>query len=466
MQQERRQEIRGLLQILQQTAQIAENSALTENYTDGESRCISQFNKVLKRLVELNAIPDELFDPLQEDAGFSEISIACNHLAAYLSEGFGSFPDLKGMMTNILGKSFIENIEAEFKEGKIGELIRNSIPEFMTETALDDIHESFTVSSDSRLMLESDIGSIDLKTTDTDVVNVVVHRTARLKTDRHANTVLKDFQVDFIPREGELKINGHFKDGKTYRKNTTDRLNIHFVISVPKTFHAVYLKTKVGDIAVSDLNGAVQCQTNSGELLFQNITGPLFGNTGNGDLRLAKCKGDVRVETLRGNIDINENHGDIEATTSGGNIKCSDVDGRITCETSGGNIRLLRCKGGTKAETSGGNIDIENDGPVNARTFGGSISLNLSGQPKDDSTLEVSGGDITVSTMPTISAKVNAKCSGGEVISELPVTLDSQDERSSGQLHGVINHDGPLLKLRCVGGDIKLKSIILDDRDV
>ena len=64
MEQERQQEIRGLLQILEQTAEIAENSALTENYKDGESRCITQFNKILKRLIALDAVPDGLFEPI------------------------------------------------------------------------------------------------------------------------------------------------------------------------------------------------------------------------------------------------------------------------------------------------------------------------------------------------------------------------------------------------------------------
>ncbi len=459
MEQERQQEIRGLFQILEQTAEMAEDSALTENYKDGESRCISQFNKVLKRLNELNAIPNDLFEPLHENASYSEISIACNHLAAYLNEGLGSFPDLKGMMTNILGKRVIENIEGELKEGKIGDLIRHAIPEFMTETVLDDINESFNVSPDGRLLLDIDFGTIDIQASESDTVNVVVHRAAKFKTDRHAGAILKDFQVNFNPKDSELQISAKFKDGKRYWKKNTDRLNIHFDITVPHTFHGVYLKTAAGDISVHNFSGAVQSQTNSGELQFENITGPIFGNTVNGDIRLVKCQSDVRVGTLRGDIEINDNIGSIDATTSGGNVRCVDVEGEISGETSGGNIKLIRCKGGTKVETSGGSIDLENDGPITAITFGGSVNAGITGQLNSDSTIEVSGGDITVSIPLNALLKVDALSSGGEVVSELQEVMVADDEHISGQLYGVINGDGPLLKLRCIGGDINLKGI-------
>lgn len=463
MEQERQQEIRGLLQILEQTAEIAENSALTESYKDGESRCITQFNKVLNRLNALNAVPDGLFEPLQEDANYSEISIACNHLAAYLSEGLSAFPDLKGMMTNILGKSFIENIEEELKEGKIGDLIRQAMPDFMTETVLDDINETFDVRPDGRLMVDVDFGTIDIRTAESTSVNVVVHRAAKFKTDRHAAEILKDFQIDFNHNDSELQINANFKEGKRHWKSNSDRLNIQFDITIPHTFHGVYLKTAAGDITVQGFTGAVQSQTNSGQLQFEHVRGPIFGNTVNGDIRLAKCIGDLRIETLRGDIDINKCFGGIDATTSGGSIRCVDFDGEIIGETSGGNIKLLRCKGGAKVETSGGSIDLDNDGPITAKTFGGSINATISEQLKGDSTIEVSGGDITVSLISDVLLIVDAKSSGGDITSELQDVMVTDEEHISGQLYGVINGDGPLLKLRCIGGDINLKCNHIDN---
>lgn len=457
MEQERHQEIRGLFQILEQTSEIAEDSILTENYKDNESRCISQFNKVLQRLNEIDAVPEGLFDPLSENATFSEISIACNHLAAYLSEGMGISSDLKSMMTNILGKNIIDNISDELKESGIGDLIRSAMPDFLIETALEDINKSFKVSSDGLLSLDTDFGNIVVHGADTDVVNVAVRRAAQMKTDRHAAEIIKSFNVDFNQQDKELHIKANFSGGKRFWTSTSDRLDISFEITVPKTYQSIILKSAGGDITVSNLNASIQCRTNSGQLHFEDINGQIIGHSDNGKVRLTKCDGDVRVVTLLGDIEINENQGCVDATTSGGNIRIADVIGAITAETSGGNIKVIGSKGGARIETSGGSIDMENDGPISAKTFGGSISAVITGQLIDDSNLETSGGDITVSLSSESSAKVDAKSSGGEVTSEIPIKHFDQDTTKTWQLQGVINGDGPLLKLRSIGGDINLK---------
>ena len=460
MEQHHHNEIRGLLQILEHTAEIAEESVLTEAYKDGETRCISQFNKVLNRLVELKVVTTDLFEPLQENASYSEISIACHHLAAFLSEGVGSLPDLKGIMTNILGKKFIDNITDEFKDSKFGELIRNSMPDFLTLKTLDDITETFDVSHDGlkKLTLSTDFGSINVQSADTDKVNVFVHRSAQMKTDKSAVDILKDFQVVFNEKDKDLKIQGKFSADNQLWKKTADRIDILFEIVVPRSRYDIDLKTMYGEIRVDDVNGAVECRSAHGNLQFQNITGLVFAHTENGNVRLNKGKGDIRLETLRGDLEISDNIGHVDVVTSGGNLRCSNVVGEISGESSGGFIRLIECKGGAKLDASGGSIDAENDGPVALKTIGGSINLNVDGQLKDDSVLEASGGDIGISLISAIAVKVDARSVGGEVASELPVIQTGSDTSESWKLQGVINGEGPLMTIRSVGGDIILKS--------
>ncbi len=457
MEQERQNEIRGLFQILEQTAEIAEDSIMTEAHKHGENRCISQFNKVLERLKEIDAIPQGLFDPLQGDAAFSEISIACQHLAAYLSEGLSISSDLKNMMTNILGKKFIENIGEELKEGKIGVLIRKSMPEFLTQKTLDDINESFNASPDGKLTLNTDVGTINVRTAKSEVVNVIVRRSAQLKADRHAADILKDFHVNFDEKGKELRINAKFKDQNRHWKNIADRLDIHFEITVPQTRYDVFLKTVGGDISVVNVNGIVQSRTSKGDFYFENITGTVFGHTAYGNVKMTGCESDVRVEASGGKIEINKHVGQIVTITSGGDLKCFHVVGAISAETSGGTVKLIQCKGGATVETSGGSISLDNDGPVTAKTVGGSIVGNVLGQPQDDWVLESAGGDITVSLIAEILAKLDARSIGGDITSELPIIRSGGDSSKEWQLKGIINGDGPLLTLRSVGGNINLK---------
>ena len=178
---------------------------------------------------------------------------------------------------------------------------------------------------------------------------------------------------------------------------------------------------------------------------------------------MTKCKSDVRVESSGSNIEIVENIGRVDAITSGGNVRCTDVIGAISAETSGGTLKLIRCKGGANVETSGGSISLDNDGPVTAKTAGGSIVANMLGQPQDDWILESSGGDITVSLISEILAKLDARSIGGNIKTELPVNRISQETPKEWQLQGIINGDGPLLTLRSVGGNINLKCSNVDD---
>lgn len=456
MEQERQQEIRGLFQILEQTAEIAEDAILTEAYKDSESRCISQFNKVLQRLDEMNVVPKDLFDPLQEDAAFSEISIACNHLAAYLSEGLGTSSDLKGMMTNILGKKFIDDVSEDLKEGKIGVLLRKSMPQFLTEATLDDINESFDVGEAGQLKLAAELGNIDIQTSQSNAIDVVVRRSAQLKVDKHAVDILKDFDISFEHQDHNLQINAKFKGSKRYWEKIASRFDIHFEIRVPQRYD-VNMQTENGDISVANVEGKVNANSIGGELQFENITGPVIGYTSKGNVKLMGCKGNVYLRTTQGNIEVNEHIGAIDTMASKGHLLHTNVLGNISGQTSNGNIKLSHCKGGAEVKTTDGSIELETDGTVAVKTSNGSIDAKIYGPLQGDSVLEATGGSISVSLIPEIDVKIDAKSSDGKITTEFPVTMVVQGSLKIGQLQGYINDSGPLLTLRCVGGDINLK---------
>ena len=461
MEQERQQEIRGLFQILEQTAEMAEDSILTETYKNGENRCVSQFNKVLERLSEIEAVPEGLFDSLQEDAAFSEISIACNHLAAYLSERLGTSSDLKGMVTNIFGKKIIDDINEEFKDGEIGDLIRKSMPQFLTESTLNDINESFNVSEGGQLTLTSELGHIDIQTLETNIINVIVRRSAQLKADKQAVDILKDFDVSLDHQDQNLHIDAKFKGSKRYWEKIANRFDVHFEITVPKHYD-VNMKIENGDISVADVDGKVNANTISGELQFENIAGTVIGHTSKGNVKLIRCKGDVYLRTSQGNIEINENTGAVDTMTSKGHLLYTNVLGAISGQTAWGDIKLSSCKGDAEVRTNNGSIELENDGAVTAKASEGSINAKILGQLPADSVLDTSGGNISVWLIPEVGVKIDAKSSNGKITTEFPVTAVVQGTLQMRQLRGHIDDSGPLLTLRCIGGDINLKCSNID----
>ena len=462
--QEQQHELKGLLHMLEHTAKIAEDAALTDTFTGGETRCITQFNNVLTRLNSLDAVPDGLFDALKPDASFSQIAIACHQLAAYLNEELDTTADFKGWLSTFFGKRFMENLTEELTDKPIGDLIRKAVPDFLTETTLEDIVETFPVAADGRLTIDADCGAIDIQSTEEDTVSVRVQRAAQIKANRRAAEILKNLDVQITHEASDVKIEAKFTgDAKRWQKRQND-LDVQFDILVPRQYN-LDLKTACADISVANITGDVNAETFRAGLRLQDITGRVDGRTSLGNIGLKAFHGDAVLQTTVGNIGIADGTGDVKTKTSAGNLQVVQVIGAVNGRTSGGNIILRGCKGGADLKNAGGSIEVENDGPVLAKNAGGSIRCHLQEVSENQSLLldlETTGGSINVSLVPDIDATVEAKVLGGSVTTEFPVTVEASGTVKPDQLQGTINGGGPLLKLRSVGGNIILRKVEAD----
>ena len=461
MEQQRQQELKGLFHMLEHTAKIAEDAALTGAFSGGETQCISQFNNVLRRLSDIDAIPDGLFEELQTDASFSQIGIACHQLAAYLNEALDETTDFTGWLSSFFGKRFMENLTEELTDKPFGDLIRKAVPDFLTETTLEDIVEVFPVAPGGRLTLDADFGAIDVQSGEDDTLSVRVRRAAELKADRRAGEVLKNFDVQITHEAVDVKIEAKFRGPVKQWKKMKKRLDVQFDIVVPRNY-VLDLKTADEEIAVAGIVGDVNVQTAGAGLRLQNITGRIDGITSGGNIDLKTFEGDATLQTRGASIMLESGTGDVKAKTSGGNIQITDVIGAVNGQTSGGNVTLRDCKGGADVKTAGGSIEVENDGPVLAKTSGGSIHCQLQETLSSQSLLldlETTGGSINVSLVPDIAAAVEAKVLGGSVTTEFPVATETTGAVKPDQLQGTINGGGPLLRLFSVGGNVILRKI-------
>ena len=465
MEQQRQQELKGLFHMLEHTAKIAEDAALTGTFSGGEARCIIQFNNVLTRLNGLDAVPNGLFDELPEDASFSQIGIACHQLAAYLNEELDTTSDVKGWLDSFFGKRFMENLTEELSDKPLGDLIRKAVPDFLTESTLEDIAETFPVTSGGKLTVDADCGMIDVQSTEDDTVAVRIQRAAQIKANRRAAEILKNLDVQIVHEGSDVKIEAKFTgNAKRWKKRKND-LDVQFDILVPRHYN-LDLETACDDISVANMTGDVKAETFSAELRFQDITGRIDGVTSVGNINLKGFNGDVTLQTTAGNIALEDGVGDVKVKTTGGSLQISDVTGAINGKTSGGGITLRGCKGGADLKTAGGGIEVENDGPVLAKTTGGSIRCQLQEASSSQNLLldlETAGGGINVSLVPDIAATVEAKVLGGSVTTELPVVAEMEGAVKPDQLHGTINGGGSLLRLRSIGGNIILRKTEADD---
>ncbi len=142
----RQKEIRQILRLLEMTARIIETSAITDQFSGGEERSARQFNNALELLTDLGAVPEGLFERLEDhDASFGDICFACHQVAAYVKEScaddFVDFTQIK------------KTIGDELKD--VREVVRQSVPSFLkdvwggqTQEDNTDVAETVEVTSD------------------------------------------------------------------------------------------------------------------------------------------------------------------------------------------------------------------------------------------------------------------------------------------------------------------------------
>ena len=285
------------------------------------------------------------------------------------------------------------------------------------------LQKTFNVSPGGKLVVDVNVGSIEVTASDRKDVAIDVYRKVDARgiggEDRE-KAELKNNEVTFVQEGNNVTVRAQrLKDAERVRNMN---MNFRYVILVPAKFDAD-VKTSGGGIKVAGLNGDLKAHTSGGSLKFAQIRGPINGHTSGGGITLADSEGKVAVKTSGGSIKIDKHKGDVVAKTSGGGISVEDVEGQVQASTSGGSVSasLAKVTGECRLETSGGGINVG---------VPGSAALDI-----------------------------DAKTSGGSVHSDLPVMAPASDKKRNSALKGQLNGGGTPLYLRTSGGSIHLKKL-------
>lgn len=295
------------------------------------------------------------------------------------------------------------------------------------------VEKSFNVKRGGTLHLNSDLGSVDIKSHARDTVQVKVDLVAHTSSDSRAEDIFENFKLSFNNTDKDVTIVGDIAEKWFWRNN---RLSVHFDITVPEQYN-LEVKTGGGRIIVDDIKGQVEVKTSGGSIRLGNIDGELDARTSGGYISVEDVTGNSYVKTSGGGIRVGKVKGNLEATTSGGGIDVDGVDGDLIAHTSGGHLKLLNVSGGLVGDTSGGPIVAE-----------------LTKQVTDRVELRTSGGGIQLSVPADFKADLDASTSGGHVYTDIPVTVHGHLSKSS--INGKINGGGPEVRLRSSGGGIRI----------
>jgi DUF4097 and DUF4098 domain-containing protein YvlB len=340
------------------------------------------------------------------------------------------------------------------------------------------LKRSFAVNPGGNLIVDADVGSIDVATEDRKDISIEVKRSVTGVGNAKAQEIFAAHEVTFDQDGERVQVRAKFKEesGKWFRRG---RVNYHlrYLIALPKRFN-LDLHTAAGGITVADIEGTVKAKTSGGSLKFGAIKGSLEANTSAGSITMVSATGPVTVKTSGGNIQLGQLEADttaqtsagsisvkgakakLAAKTSGGSLELGELSGPAEVETAAGSIQVQSVRGTLAAKTSGGSIEIvDAQDAVNAQTSAGSVSAAFSAQPKGDCRLVTSGGNVEVKLAGSLSFDIEAKTSGGRVSTELPVTTTLVGEHKTGVLEGKLNGGGKALLLKTGAGNINIRRL-------
>ena len=207
----------------------------------------------------------------------------------------------------------------------------------------------------------------------------------------------------------------------------------------------------------------------SGNISLKNIkSGRAALNTYGGNISVGSVSSDLSAKTHGGSISVGDVGGNAEVFTYGGHISIDKVSGSASMETYGGHLNLDGASGNVKAITMGGHINLENiTGSIEASTKGGHVTAELDPKPNTTSSLETSGGHMSLSIPSSAKATIEVFIENDDIEDEDPNEILKSDfpaktfdvNKNAGEIKATyeLNGGGSKISMNCVGGNVKIE---------
>lgn len=329
------------------------------------------------------------------------------------------------------------------------------------------IVRSFAIPSGGKLILRTDRGAVEVKSGQSDGVEVQVLRTVKREGADKLEQLLIGHEVTFHRKDNLLTVEARDTNsttttvitsrsswwsklfGRSPRTVVTQTRNSHldvrFLVTLPPRF-SVDIHTASGPIVVPDLDGEVRVETGSGYLQLGAIQGPVWAQSHGGNIQLVSAQGTVEATTSSGDINVGSVRGDAALQTFGGLIRVTNVTDQVEATTAagdvevgyagsariksfGGNLTIKDTKGAIYAETgANGQVSLGTvGGNLTAISFGGRVAVQKVGGDAEvktangDVEIQEVGGDLAAQTsggtvrVATVRGKVVARTTTGDV---------------------------------------------------
>lgn len=322
--------------------------------------------------------------------------------------------------------------------------------------------------------------------------------------DKESVAVESDFDKDTCPPEFNNE-----PEGLTISQDCDDsdwgrhhhHSDVALKLTVPRKIN-LHLSTAGGEIAIRDVQGAIDGETMGGDLDLAGLQGKIDLQTMGGDITLKDSQLDGTLETMGGEVLFQDVVGGVKGSSMGGSVQYKNVrhsaeeapTKEVRISTMGGEIDVDRAPAGAdlhtmggdihvgpagdhvKCETMGGNIDLDSvDGSIHATTMGGDVSAKMVGDPSKgqrDVLIDSKGGDIELVVPAGLSMNFDVQLARTKncrrdvrIQSDFPIQQNESDDWDSrhGTPRKYIYGTGKVgdgknkITIRTIDGDIIIK---------
>ncbi len=285
-----------------------------------------------------------------------------------------------------------------------------------------EVTREFALAPGGTLKIESNRGAVIVEESEGSVVRVLVTIEADAKDERTAAQLVDGVKLEFREAGGTIAVSARNPQeaGVRLTLGEVPRVDVGFFVTVPRTCN-VDVKLINGSITVGNLRGAMKARLENGPVNFKRIDGTVEASVDFGSIIVSRCTGSVTASVLSGLI---------RAGTIGGSARLKNTTG---------DIEVLTVHGALRAEAAAGNVTVG---------FAGKIT--------QDSAVEVSGGSIFASFVPSAACRIEATSVWGDVKSMLPLKIEAGGVGQR-KLTGTLNGGGPTVSLRASGGYVQLE---------
>ena len=93
-----------------------------------------------------------------------------------------------------------------------------------------DIKKTFEVGEGGTLFVDTDIGSIQVESGSGNIVDIHVYRTVRSSSERKAEKILSDFNIEFRQQGNDVYVTAEYKKSRRLFSWMGNRLRVNFAI--------------------------------------------------------------------------------------------------------------------------------------------------------------------------------------------------------------------------------------------